>query len=87
MSMFYLSTVSKVLFFSALHDQDQKSDHGWSQANLFSSDPNGMTSDNTGDQMFTSSTPDSQSMGSLEGWSENGVVVEEVIQDDFITSG
>lgn len=34
-----------------------------------------------GDQMFTQNTPDSQSVGSLEGWNDSSVVVEEVVQE------
>lgn len=70
--------------FSALQDQENKVDHGWSQANFFSQESQNTATSGSGNQMFTSNTPDSQPIASLDGWSDNSVVVEEVAQDQFV---
>ncbi|XP_063402611.1 sentrin-specific protease 6-like isoform X1 [Mytilus trossulus] len=71
-------------FLTALQDQENKVDHGWSQANFFSQESQNTATSGTGNQMFTSNTPDSQPIASLDGWSDNSVVVEEVAQDQFV---
>ncbi|CAG2230367.1 SENP6 [Mytilus edulis] len=71
-------------FLTALQDQENKVDHGWSQANFFSQESQNTTTSGSGNQMFTSNTPDSQPIASLDGWSDNSVVVEEVAQDQFV---
>ncbi|XP_052089832.1 sentrin-specific protease 6-like isoform X2 [Mytilus californianus] len=71
-------------FLTALQDQENKVDHGWSQANFFSQESPNTATSGTGNQMFTSNTPDSQPIASLDGWSDNSVVVEEVAQDQFV---
>lgn len=70
--------------FTALQDQENKVDHGWSQANCFSQESQNTSTIGTVNQMFTSNTPDSQPVASLDGWSDNSVVVEEVAQDQFV---